>query len=90
MSLTLAEALATYHKKGSIEKIFHSLKNEIEIKPVRCDLSELAGASAKFIKKSLRNLTETLAWGENSTKKRIFSNFDRMSEAILGKRGAIS
>lgn len=34
-NLTLGEALATYRKKDSIEKIFHSLKNEIEIKPVR-------------------------------------------------------
>ena len=48
---SLARLLVTCRKKGSIEKIFHSLKNEIEIKPVRCDLSELASASAKFIKK---------------------------------------
>ena len=34
-NLTLKEALATYRKKDSIEKIFHSLKNEIEIKPLR-------------------------------------------------------
>ena len=34
-NLTLEEALATYRKKDSIEKIFNSLKNEIEIKPVR-------------------------------------------------------
>lgn len=34
-NLTLAEALETYRKKDSIEKIIHSLKNEIEIKPVR-------------------------------------------------------
>ncbi len=33
--LTLAEALLTYRKKDSIEKIFNSLKNEIEIKPLR-------------------------------------------------------
>jgi transposase len=33
--LTLAEALERYRKKDSIEKIFHSLKNEIEIKPLR-------------------------------------------------------
>ncbi len=33
--LTLAEALETYRQKDSIEKIFHSLKNEIEIKPLR-------------------------------------------------------
>jgi len=34
-NLTLSEALQTYRKKDSIEKIFHSLKNEIEIKPLR-------------------------------------------------------
>ena len=34
--LTLGEALYRYRKKDSIEKIFHSLKNEIEVKPVRC------------------------------------------------------
>jgi transposase len=33
--LTLREALETYRKKDSIEKLIHSLKNEIEIKPVR-------------------------------------------------------
>jgi transposase len=34
-NLTLREALETYRKKDSIEKLIHSLKNEIEIKPVR-------------------------------------------------------
>ncbi|KKH98511.1 transposase [Methanosarcina sp. 1.H.T.1A.1] len=33
--LTLEDALMTYRKKDSIEKIFHSLKNEINIKPLR-------------------------------------------------------
>jgi transposase len=33
--LTLEEALKIYRKKDSIEKIFHSLKNEIQIKPLR-------------------------------------------------------
>ena len=33
--LTLQQALETYRKKDSIEKIFNSMKNEIEIKPVR-------------------------------------------------------
>ena len=33
--LTLAEALKTYRMKDSIEKIFQSLKNEINIKPLR-------------------------------------------------------
>jgi transposase len=34
-NLTLENALITYRKKDSIEKIFHSLKNEIQIKPLR-------------------------------------------------------
>ena len=34
-NLTLEQALQTYRRKDSIEKIFHSLKNEIEIKPLR-------------------------------------------------------
>ncbi len=34
--LTLREALDIYRQKDSIEKIFNSLKNEIEIKPLRC------------------------------------------------------
>jgi len=33
--LILAKALLTCRKKNSIEKIFNSLKNEIEIKPLR-------------------------------------------------------
>ena len=33
--LTLHEALMIYRKKDSVEKIMHSLKNEIEIKPLR-------------------------------------------------------
>ena len=33
--LTLEKALETYREKDSIEKIFNSLKNEIQIKPLR-------------------------------------------------------
>ena len=33
--MTLKEALAIYREKDSIEKIINSLKNEIEIKPLR-------------------------------------------------------
>jgi transposase len=35
MDLTLKETLTIYRLKDSVEKIFHSLKNEIEIKPLR-------------------------------------------------------
>ena len=34
-NLTLVQALQIYRKKDSIEKIINSLKNEIEIKPLR-------------------------------------------------------
>ncbi len=34
-NLTLKDALAIYRQKDSIEKLFNSLKNEIEIKPLR-------------------------------------------------------
>ena len=34
-NLTLKEALETYRQKDSIEKIFQSLKNDIDIKPLR-------------------------------------------------------
>ena len=34
-NLTLQEALETYRKKDTIEKVINSLKNEIEIKPLR-------------------------------------------------------
>lgn len=34
-NLTLKEALTIYRKKDSVEKIMHSLKNEINIKPLR-------------------------------------------------------
>lgn len=34
-NLTLKEALQTYRKKDSIEKLINSLKNEIDIKPLR-------------------------------------------------------
>ena len=33
--MTLVQSLETYRKKDSIEKIINSLKNEIEIKPLR-------------------------------------------------------
>nr|WP_219970647.1 hypothetical protein [Methanospirillum lacunae] len=34
-NMTLSKALLTYRKKSSIEKIFNSLKNVFEIKPLR-------------------------------------------------------
>jgi transposase len=113
--LTLQEALATYRQKDSIEKIFHSLKNEIEIKPLRCwsDLSiygalivgflaqliislirfehrELKHTSPKFIKISLMNLTVTVEYRKSGKKRHIFSNFNPISQVILGQNQAIT
>jgi len=110
-NLTLEEALETYRKKDSIEKIFNSLKNEIEIKPIRVwtensiygaliigflaqlfvsliryDCKELKQISTKFIKKSLMNLTVTIIYEKNLTKRYIYSNFDEINRLILVKK----
>ena len=114
MNLTLRDVLENYRLKDSIEKIFNSLKNEIEIKPLRVwsDLSiygaliigflaqliisliryehkELKHISPKFIKISLMNLTVTVEFKKNSSKRYIFSNFNPVSEVILSKNQAI-
>ncbi len=106
--LTLQQALQTYRKKDSIEKIFNSLKNEIEIKPVRVwtddsiygaliigflaqlfisltryEIKELKNTSTKFIKNSLMNLTVTVNFGINRSKKYIYANFDPINRLIL-------
>jgi transposase len=110
-NLTLEQALETYRKKDSIEKIFNSLKNEIEIKPVRVwtensiygaiiigfiaqlfvslirfDYQETKKTSTKFIKKSLMNLTVTIVYEKNQTKRYIYSNFDAINSIILAKK----
>lgn len=107
-NLTLQQALQTYRKKDSIEKIFHSLKNEIEIKPlrvwsdnsiygalvigfiaqlfvslIRYEFKKLKNISTKFIKNSLMNLTVTVKFIKNETKKYIFANFDPINKMIL-------
>src|SRR3989344_3256710 len=109
--LTEEQALETYRKKDSIEKIFNSLKNEIEIKPVRVwtdnsiygaliigflaqlfvslmryDYNELKHTSTKFIKKSLMNLTVTIIYEKNLTKRYIYSNFDAINRIVLAKK----
>ncbi|GBE53901.1 transposase DDE domain protein [archaeon BMS3Bbin15] len=114
-NLTLQEALVIYRQKDSIEKIFNSLKNEIEIKPLRCwsDMSiygaliigfiaqlfislirfehpELKHTSPKFIKISLMNLTVTVEYKKSGAKRHIFSNFNPLSQVILGQNQAIT
>jgi len=112
-NLTLRKALEIYRKKDSIEKIFDSLKNEIEIKPVRVwsensiygvllvgfiaqlfmsliryDIPELKTTSVKFIKNSLMNLTVTTIRKQNTTKSKIYSNFDWINQLICLKNEA--
>ncbi len=109
-NLTLEEALKIYRKKDSIEKMINSLKNEIEIKPlrvwsdnsiygavligfiaqlimslIRYDYKELKNTSIKFIKISLMNLTVTIEFLSNKTKREIYANFDPINELILCK-----
>ena len=110
-NLTLKEALQTYRKKDSIEKIINSLKNEIEIKPLRVwtdasiygaviigfiaqlfisllryEFNELKHKSTKFIKNSLLNLTVTVDFKGNKSKKYIYANFDDINSLILRKK----
>ena len=112
-NLTLSKALKIYRQKDSIEKIFHSLKNEIDIKPlrvwseysiygalilgflaqlfislIRFEHPELKHTSPKFIKISLMNLTVTVEYLKSDKKRRIFSNFNPISHAILSKNHA--
>ena len=113
--VTAAEALVLYRKKDSIEKLFHSFKNEIKVKPVRCwkkeriigvlligfiiqlfvsllrhDAEIARHTCTNFIKKCLRNLTETVIVRETGEKRRVYSNFDPMNVEILRNCGAIS
>ena len=110
-NLTLKEALLTYRKKDSIEKIIHSLKNEIEIKPLRVwteasiygaviigfiaqlfislmryEFNELRHKSTKFIKNSLLNLTVTVDFTDEQSKKYIYANFDGINSLILRQK----
>jgi len=113
-NLTLQQALQTYRKKDSIEKIFNSLKNEIEIKPlrvwsdnsiygaliigfiaqlfvslIRYEFKNLRNISTKFIKNSLMNLTVTVKFKKNESKRYIFANFDPINKLILVPNHAI-
>lgn len=110
-NLTLEQALQTYRKKDSIEKIINSLKNEIEIKPLRVwtdasiygaviigfiaqlfislmryEFNELKHKSTKFIKKSLLNLTVTVDFMKNQSKRYVYANFDAINTLILRQK----
>ena len=113
--LTLFEALEIYRQKDSIEKLFNSLKNEIDIKPLRVwsehsiygalilgflaqlfisilryEHTELKHISPKFIKISLSNLTVTIEHQKRDRKRHIYSNFNPITEIILGQNTAIT
>ncbi len=113
--LTLKTALAIYRQKDSIEKLFNSLKNEINIKPLRVwsehsirgalilgflaqlfisiqryEHPELKHISPKFIKISLSNLTVTIEHQKSDRKRHIYSNFNPITEVILGQNTAIT
>lgn len=110
-NLTLEQALQTYRKKDSIEKIINSLKNEIEIKPLRVwtdasiygaviigfiaqlfislmryEFNEIKHKSTKFIKKSLLNLTVTVDFMKNQSKRYVYANFDAINTLILRQK----
>ncbi len=46
--LTLAQTLKIYRMKDAIEKVFQSLKNDINIKPLRADLLPKSGNNLRF------------------------------------------
>lgn len=76
-NLTLQQALATYRQKDSIEKIFNSLKNEIEIKPVRVwTENSINGA---LLIGFLAQLIISLARYENPDVKHISTKFIKRS-----------
>jgi transposase len=75
--LTLEDALITYRKKDSIEKIFHSLKNEINIKPLRVwsDDSIYGAIILGFIAQLFRSLMRS----EFEEVKHIYTKFIKKS-----------
>ncbi len=75
--LTLQEALATYHQKDSIEKIINPLKNEIEIKHIKCrsEHSVYGAIMVGFI----AHLFMALICFEHQVLKRISTKFIKIS-----------
>ena len=102
------DALRIYRSKDAVEKLFHSLKSEIEVRPLRVwsedavygvlllgfiaqlmisltrhFVSPVSTVSTKFISNSLEKLTLTLVPTEDGRKRRYYSNFDSLNQAIL-------
>jgi transposase len=90
-NLTLKQALLTYRKKDSIEKIFNSLKNEIEIKPLRVwtDASVYGAIIIGFIAQLFISLMryEFIELKHTSTKfiKKSISNLTVTIDFVKGK-----
>jgi transposase len=103
-----AEALARYRAKDAVEKLFHSLKGEIEVRPIRVWSEDAVfgvlllgfiaqlmvcltrwtvlparSVATKFIASSLQKLTVTVVPTDDGRKRRFYSNFDPLNQAIL-------
>lgn len=103
-------ALERYRAKDAVEKMFHSLKGEIEVRPIRVwsedavygvlllgfiaqlmicltrlTVEPARSVATKFITSSLNNLTVTVVLTEDGQKRRFYSNFDPLNQAILGE-----
>ena len=50
---------------------------------IRYEIKELKTTSTKFVKNSLMNLTVTVNFGINRSKKYIYANFDPINKLIL-------
>jgi len=75
--LTLKQALETYRKKDSIEKIMNSLKNEIQIKPLRVWSEE--GINGALIIGFIAQLIISLMRYDHSELKHTSTKFIRKS-----------
>lgn len=103
-----AVALERYRAKDAVEKMFHSLKGEIEVRLIRVwsedavygvlllgfiaqlmicltrlTVEPARSVATKFIASSLNNLTVTVVLTEDGQKRRFYSNFDPLNQAIL-------
>ncbi|MFO7991431.1 MAG: IS1634 family transposase, partial [Thermoplasmata archaeon] len=63
---------------------------QLFISLIRFENEELKHTSPKFIKISLMNLTVTVEFKKSGKKRYIFSNFNPISQVILGKKRAVT
>ncbi|VVB54841.1 Uncharacterised protein [uncultured archaeon] len=83
--LQLPGVFEKYKKKGKdINSIIQAyLSYKLFISLIRFEIKELKNTSTKFIKNSLMNLTVTVNFEINKSKKYIFANFDLINKLIL-------